>query len=882
MKAAESNEEIVIDNDLSNSLIPSTDSNNSSLTSYIFSDSDFNTKSFNPTTFINKYNKIVSLNELKSQLLEYNNIIKQSLYDIINNNYQKFINISSKLDGIDDRINIIINILLEYHNDLSILYSILSLNLLNIIEKINEKNNINYKQDILNNVLNIMNDIDLIKNIFTYCFNFSSSLSNLTISSSSSVPLSTSNLITTTSNINTTDININDNNNKMISRRNKMYSSYLSTISSSINYSNLDKILLKELHISSEIESTSSILLQSQLLINKIVHDVEVEIINEEEEGSKLKDLIENGLLKTLNNLKDENIKLITQLKQKNSLLLENYLIKFFNQSLSTILSSTTSSTNQLTTSVSLSSNSSDDTLSKEQERISYISFLHCLRAMINLKEEKKIEEIFKNCVTLPLIKQFLSLSPLDSTSNVTTSSSNSSSSTTTSSTTTTLVSSSTSFSPLQLQQSLKNFLSVLKQPLILNILYENELLVTNNKEIQLDLLLNSIWLPISTYFLNYPNLFSVVSSSFSSFYTLLREFLGDLTNLFDSSSSSLTLSTISSSLPSSSLSYSIMKRFSNNNEIKNFFNKFQISIYYTKISSLHLTRLNKIINLNYKNLLNSSLNDVYINKIDKKLIDKYSIFYYINNDLKEEMKFNSSLFTSLCIEMISLLDNYEDNEDNEDENNTNKSIKDVLFFKLFLFSLKLASKISYCISFLYNLSSFSLFINNNASTNASTKKEEWNQLRKAWINEENEKSSSTSSSTSITTPLLKENILLLIEDLLLFINWIQITFKQFIIKKYNIIKSDFFIQLLLQNNNNSDSSNIDPDSIISSSLSSIINLYFNLLISAYQELTTIVKKDCSVGLAGVKAISGMYRMTNKASPVAPSAYVATFFTPLK
>lgn len=64
---------------------------------FIFREEEFENENFNMTSLITKYNKILSLELLKEQLLSYSNSLKQQLYTIINRDYKDFITISTKV-----------------------------------------------------------------------------------------------------------------------------------------------------------------------------------------------------------------------------------------------------------------------------------------------------------------------------------------------------------------------------------------------------------------------------------------------------------------------------------------------------------------------------------------------------------------------------------------------------------------------------------------------------------------------------------------------------------------------------------------------------------------------------------------------------------------
>jgi inorganic pyrophosphatase/exopolyphosphatase len=67
-------------------------------TQFIFKENDFEADSFQAAAFVAKYRRVSSLESLKEQLLQYSNVLKQQLYNIINRDYKDFITISTKVN----------------------------------------------------------------------------------------------------------------------------------------------------------------------------------------------------------------------------------------------------------------------------------------------------------------------------------------------------------------------------------------------------------------------------------------------------------------------------------------------------------------------------------------------------------------------------------------------------------------------------------------------------------------------------------------------------------------------------------------------------------------------------------------------------------------
>ena len=71
---------------------------------YIFSEEEFEGDSFHAAAFVAKYRRVTSLESLRDQLRGYGSFLKDQLYDTINRDYKDFLDIATKLDGVDLRV----------------------------------------------------------------------------------------------------------------------------------------------------------------------------------------------------------------------------------------------------------------------------------------------------------------------------------------------------------------------------------------------------------------------------------------------------------------------------------------------------------------------------------------------------------------------------------------------------------------------------------------------------------------------------------------------------------------------------------------------------------------------------------------------------------
>ena len=64
---------------------------------YIFQEEEFENNDFQAGAFLAKYRRVATLDSLRGQLHDFVTGLKQQLYQVINNDYKDFINISTKV-----------------------------------------------------------------------------------------------------------------------------------------------------------------------------------------------------------------------------------------------------------------------------------------------------------------------------------------------------------------------------------------------------------------------------------------------------------------------------------------------------------------------------------------------------------------------------------------------------------------------------------------------------------------------------------------------------------------------------------------------------------------------------------------------------------------
>lgn len=86
---------------------------------FIFKDTDFEDLEFDAAAFVARYRRVITLESLREQLIAYSQHIKRQLYAIINRDYKDFITITTKLDGMDTRMEMMVKPLFSLQIDLS-------------------------------------------------------------------------------------------------------------------------------------------------------------------------------------------------------------------------------------------------------------------------------------------------------------------------------------------------------------------------------------------------------------------------------------------------------------------------------------------------------------------------------------------------------------------------------------------------------------------------------------------------------------------------------------------------------------------------------------------------------------------------------------------
>lgn len=128
---------------------------------YLFSGTEFEDDAFRAASFVAKYRRVTSLESLKQQLRLYCEFLKKNLYEIINRDYKNFITISTKLDGVDLRIESLHRPLVDMRLDLSSLHDGLVSSMQAIQDKLNEREKVAVKKRIVHVCLSCIDKLDV-------------------------------------------------------------------------------------------------------------------------------------------------------------------------------------------------------------------------------------------------------------------------------------------------------------------------------------------------------------------------------------------------------------------------------------------------------------------------------------------------------------------------------------------------------------------------------------------------------------------------------------------------------------------------------------------------------------------------------------------------
>lgn len=136
-------------------------------TNYIFQENEFESESFECSSFVVKYQKVISMDMLKRDLQGFMETLRQQLYDTVNRDYKDFIHIAMKLEGVDVRLSLIKTPMSSLRTDVNALYDALVSTLSVIQTAIRNKKSINDKKQFLTTALECLRKLSIVESVLS-------------------------------------------------------------------------------------------------------------------------------------------------------------------------------------------------------------------------------------------------------------------------------------------------------------------------------------------------------------------------------------------------------------------------------------------------------------------------------------------------------------------------------------------------------------------------------------------------------------------------------------------------------------------------------------------------------------------------------------------
>lgn len=130
---------------------------------FLFQEKEFEGAEFDAAQFVARYRRVTTLESLREQLVNYNGHMQKQLYAVINRDYKDFITITTKLDGLDTRAEMMVKPLFGLQMDLSSLQNGISGSLHLIQDKLDQQRDIVKKKSAIKKLLRVSSNMDLAK-----------------------------------------------------------------------------------------------------------------------------------------------------------------------------------------------------------------------------------------------------------------------------------------------------------------------------------------------------------------------------------------------------------------------------------------------------------------------------------------------------------------------------------------------------------------------------------------------------------------------------------------------------------------------------------------------------------------------------------------------
>jgi hypothetical protein len=334
----------------------------------LFRDEDFDDQGFDAAQFVARYRRVTSLESLREQLVLYNQYVQKQLYSIINRDYKDFITITTKLDGLDTRAEMMMKPLFGLQMDMSSLQNGISGSLHLIQDKIDEQREILRKKATIQKLLRVSANMDLAKSALNM-----STLSQNSTNNKSSAPSEPSSTVTSSA----------------TSKRNRLYRQSQNQIESQD----------KDLFVCSEYERAAIALRESQDDLADIAQNI-----------SSLQNTVSTAMVQELQrNFEITKDNLVTNVRTH----LEHYFSSTATEKKSS-KDNYGSSAFPATASSSVEHGRHRSHTASEVSHMQLRCFGHCLRAVLSLGRGDIAEAALRTAVMEPFVKNAFTLGKVD------------------------------------------------------------------------------------------------------------------------------------------------------------------------------------------------------------------------------------------------------------------------------------------------------------------------------------------------------------------------------------------------------------------------------------------------------------------------------------
>ena len=457
--------------------------------SFIFKEEEFESDKFHASAFVGKYRRVASLDSLKEQLREYSKKLKEQLYIIINRDYKDFITIATKLDGVDDRVDLLRKPLVDLRLDLAALHDGMVASKQAIIDKFGHKQEIANRRKLLEASLMCMDQLDLAEDVIAMNTSYVSK-----IEGGAGKQLSLVNGGSSSNSSN--DRNKNRNGQQDKKRRSLLKALSLNEKGSKKSITGaINNAKARDIFECSEYERAANSLSKALKCIDTLSS-----ADNQSTSSSS------SSTLATMQSF-------LGKVEQRARKGVETLVLKIKNR-LEDMLAIAVSACNERREKEKLQTEGDIDAYSSPTKLPEFPvrSFCHCLRALVVLRRGGTAERVVADSIVLPLARTALSQGRVDGTGGR------------------------GSFAGLK--ESLNSIVADVKFSLLEPFRLAEEMTSVADDQVlpPVDFLVNGIWYPVTNHLANkFPNIFSVgIADTLYRAYTAVEDFTADISSLLE------------------------------------------------------------------------------------------------------------------------------------------------------------------------------------------------------------------------------------------------------------------------------------------------------------------------------------------------------------